>query len=267
MNLYDAHLHLQEPELIAVQEETSDRWRRMGLVRAVSNGTSEADWEGVAAAAARDARVLPAYGLHPWRVSERTDDWLTVLERRLRGGPAVIGEIGLDHAVPDRADAVQEEVFLRQLDLGYQLELPVTIHCVRAWGRMEALLRGNRDRLPAPGFLLHAYSGPAEMVKGFADFGGYFSFSARAGLERAVRMRAALAAVPPDRLLIETDAPALPPPPEWTEVELLDRPSGRRLNHPANILSGYRCVSGILGRTMEELFEQVGGNFRRLFRE
>jgi len=263
--LCDAHLHLQEPELDSVREEMSEIWTRLGLVRAVCNGTRETDWPGVAEAAERDDRVLPAYGLHPWYLSERSPDWLENLEHRVRGGKAVIGEVGIDHGVENRDDAVQEEIFIRQLDLGYTLDLPVTIHCVRAWGRLNDLLRANRHRIPGRGFLLHAYGGSAEMVRGFADLGARFSFSARAGTEGAANLRRALKAVPADRLLIETDAPALPPPPVWTEIDLVDAETGRRINHPANIAAGYRFVAEFLERPLERLAEQVERNFVQLF--
>ncbi|MEZ5277594.1 MAG: TatD family hydrolase [Opitutaceae bacterium] len=265
--LCDAHLHVQDPALRPMATEISDSWTRLGLVRAVTNATCEADWDAVAAEARRDARIIPAYGLHPWEVARRSRSWLSDLEGRLRSGSAVVGEIGLDHAVKGRDDAVQEEVFLQQLDLGYRLNLPVTIHCVRAWGRLETLLRDHRTRLPLPGFLLHAYGGPPEMINTFADLGARFSFSARAGLEPATRMRASLEAVPADRLLIETDAPALPPPPEWTEIEWVDESNGRRLNHPANILSSYRFVAGFLGIPLDTLVTQVRRNFEAIFGE
>jgi len=265
LRLIDAHLHLQEPELKPLQDEIRACWTQLGLVRAVVNGTCEADWPAVQALAGGDSRILPAYGLHPWLVKTRSSDWLANLEACLDRGPSVVGEIGIDHHVPDRDDADQEAVFLAQLELGCRRDLPVTIHCVKAWGRLEALLRDHRDRLPRRGFLLHAYGGPAEMVSGLADLGAWFSFSSHAGHERAARSRQALQSIPLDRLLIETDAPALAPPPEWTEIDWIDPTSGRRLNHPANIIAGYRCVAGVLEMKVEALAAQVEANFTRLF--
>lgn len=263
--LFDAHMHLQEPELIGFRDEILTQWTEKGLVAAVVNGTCEADWASVRALAMEDARIFPSFGLHPWYVKERTANWLETLEGHLDEDRSVIGEIGIDHHVPDRDDDVQETVFLAQLELACRRNLPVTIHCVKAWGRLDTLLRTHRDLIPDRGFLLHAYGGSAEMVVGFADLGAFFSVSARVGDRRAERLRRALKAIPSGRLLIETDAPALPPSPEWTEIELKDPVSGRRLNHPANIIAGYRCVAIEAGLSIEQLAVQIEQNFVHLF--
>jgi TatD DNase family protein len=265
MALFDAHMHLQEPELAGYRDEIDVEWSRLGLARAVVNGTCEADWPVVKALAAEDSRVLPSYGLHPWFVDSRSADWFAALEYRLGGERSVIGEIGLDHGVAGRDDEIQEEVFLRQLELGHRLHRAVTIHCVKAWGRLEALLRAQRGRLPGPGFLLHAYGGSAEMVPGFADLGAYFSFSSCTAHEHAGKRRKALAAVPEDRLLIETDAPALLPPSEWVNRAAVDPNTGRSINHPANIEGAYCCIAELLGLTVENLTNRIELNFIRLF--
>lgn len=263
--LFDAHMHLQEPELNELRDEIRNRWTAMGLVAAVVNGTCEADWVSVRTLAMEDARIFPSFGLHPWYVKERTADWLEVLESHLDEGRSVMGEIGIDHHVPDRDDDEQETVFLAQLEVACRRNLPVTIHCVKAWGRLDTLLRAHRDFIPDRGFLLHAYGGSAEMVAGFADLGAFFSMSARVGDRRAERLGRALNAIPSDRLLIETDAPALPPSPEWTEIELRDPVSGRRLNHPANIIAGYRCVAEKLNTPLADLADRMERNFISLF--
>jgi TatD DNase family protein len=265
MRLYDAHMHLQEPELAGLRDEIASDWSRLGVVRAVVNGTSEADWPAVRILAAGDSRVLPAYGLHPWYVGSRSEDWFEVLESQLSRETSVIGEIGIDHGVPGRDDAVQEEVFLRQLELGYRLNRVVTIHCVKAWGRLEALLTAKNGRLPGPGFLLHAYGGSAEMVYGFADLGAYFSYSSYAAHERSAKRRKALTVIPEDRLLIETDAPALLPPPDRINRAAVDPESERQINHPANIEGAYNFVAEFLGVTIEDLAKRTEQNFVRLF--
>lgn len=265
--LIDAHLHLQEPELSGIRDEVRAFWAAHGLVVAVVNGTCESDWAEVRSLASTDPRILPSFGLHPWFVKDRTANWLEVMEGHLDEGRSVIGEIGIDHQVSNRDDAEQEAVFLAQLELAGRRNLPVTIHCVKAWGRLDTLLREYRECIPAPGFLLHAYGGSAEMVAGFADLGARFSVSGRTGDPRAGKLRRALGIIPPDRLLIETDAPALPPPPEWTEIELKDPDTGRRLSHPANIIAAYRCVAQLLEQSIADLAAQIDRNFINLFGE
>ena len=103
------------------------------------------------------------------------------------------------------------------------------------------------------------------MVPGFADLGARFSFSAYAAHERSGKRRKALAVVPKDRLLIETDAPALLPPPDWIVRAAVDQKSGRPVNHPANIEGAYHYVAGFLGLPVDVLAERVEQNFVRLF--
>src|SRR5690606_11232155 len=106
----------------------------------------------------------------------------------------------------------QEEVFVRQLELAAERNVPATIHCLKAWGRLNEILRA--EKRPACGFLLHSYGGPAEMVRGFAGLGAFFSISGHFANERKSRQRETFRSVPLDRLLIETDAPDMPLPGE-----------------------------------------------------
>ena len=133
---------------------------------------------------------------------------------------AGVGEIGLDRWIEGHDPKVQSEVFLPQLALAAELNRPATIHCLRAWGALDELLRTHP--LPKRGFLLHAYGGPQEMVAGFAKLGGYFSFNAYFLHERKARQREVFRHIPADRLLVETDAPDMRPPDELTAFPLRD---------------------------------------------
>ena len=145
---------------------------------------------------------MPCFGLHPWFVDKARAGWLELLEDLLTRAPSCVGEIGLDHAV--EADPVkQEEAFRAQLQLAKKLKRPVSIHCVRAWGRLLAVLKEEQP----PSFMLHAYGGPPEMVNSLARLGAYFSFSGGMMNPRREKMRKALLTAPPKRLLFETEFP------------------------------------------------------------
>ena len=148
------------------------------------------------------------------------------------------------------------------MHLQVELDRPATIHCLRAWGALDEILR--RVPLPRRGFLLHAYGGPAEMVAGFAELGAYFSFNGSFLAEKKTRQRAAFRSVPADRLLVETDAPTKPPPPELNRFPLPAGPEGP-LNHPANIVVAYEQLAKLRGLSLAELAAQVEQNFCRLF--
>ncbi|NCO33286.1 MAG: TatD family hydrolase [Armatimonadetes bacterium] len=210
MILIDCHVHLQEEVMEPVLDEVLLRARQGGVRRFVCHGTHEGDWERVLQLSRDSADIVPCFGLHPWYVNDRSDRWLSRLEVCLDAVPSAIGEIGLDSWVEDRDEAAQEEVFRAQLHLAIQRGLPVMVHCVRAWGWLMDVLR--EVTTPAAGVLLHAYSGPADLVEPLTEMGAYFSFGGTVLKPGNTRLRAALLTVPPDRLLVEIDAPALLPP-------------------------------------------------------
>jgi TatD DNase family protein len=264
MRLYDAHNHLQDERFAGVQEALLATARAGGVARMVVNGSCEEDWPAVAALARRFPIVLPSFGYHPWHLQERSPLWRENLSQLLDQTPdAVLGEIGLDRWKPGLAYEGQEEVFTAQLRLAAERNLPASIHCLQAWGRLRELLReGPR---PARGFLLHSYGGPAEMVAPLAKLGAYFSFPGYYLHERKARQRETFKRVPPGRLLIETDAPDQLPPAAALAHPLADPATGRSINHPANLGAIYRGLAAWLGEPVESLAARVEDNFLRLF--
>ena len=263
MRFYDAHNHLQDERFGGTQAALLAAAVRGGVARMVVNGSCEADWPAVLALARAHREVLPSFGYHPWYVGERSAEWLANLRRLLDAGPAGIGEIGLDRWKPGLEYAGQEEVFVAQLRLAAERDLPASIHCLQAWGRLEELLRDNPR--PTRGFLLHSYGGSREMVAPLAKLGAYFSFPGYFAHERKVRQREAFKHVPPERLLIETDAPDQLLPDALNANPLTDARGGKALNHPANLGAVYRCVAELLDESEEKLAVRVEENFRRLF--
>lgn len=189
-----------------------------------------------------------------------------------------VGEIGLDRWILDRARPddprlaglrrapldEQREVFLWQLDLAAARNLPATIHCIDAYGPLHDALR--TARLPARGFLLHAYAGSLELMKAFADLGAFFSFNGYfLDPRRARRLRELYAAIPLDRLLVETDAPAMPLPADRARFTLPPTPAGDTINHPANLTATYAGLAEWRGTPFDELAALVANNFARFF--
>lgn len=259
----DAHNHLQDESLAPHRAEVMAELEKIGIACAVVNGTRESDWDGVAALAREHAWLLPSYGLHPWYLAERTPRWRERLVERVGQGSCAIGEIGLDRWIEGFDFEDQREVFLWQFALAAERNLPVTIHCLKAWGSLVELLRAHPA--PARGFLLHAYGGPAEMVAELADRGAYFSFNGYFLHPRKAERWDVFRRIHADRLLVETDAPAMPLPPERAGFQLPDTPEGSPVNHPGNIVAAYEALAGLRGVSVEPLAVQVRENFTRLF--
>jgi TatD DNase family protein len=176
---------------------------------------------------------------------------------------AGVGEIGLDRWKPGLDFAPQPDLFRRQLELAAELDRPVSIHCLRAWGMLFELLRDGPR--PARGFLLHSYGGPLEMVAPLTELGAYFSLPGAFARERKTRQRAVFQAVPAERLLIETDAPDQMPPAALVRHPCTDPATGRKLNHPANLGAVYEFAAELREQPLSRLAAQVEANFHRLF--
>ncbi|RXK53092.1 TatD family deoxyribonuclease [Oleiharenicola lentus] len=275
--LYDAHQHFHFDPLTPHRATILADLRAMGLRRAVVNATNEEEWPVVAALAREHSWVVPSHGIHPWDCGNRSPAWLSKLRTALQADPAAgVGEIGLDRWIVDgvRPDDPriaglrvapmdeQAEVFAAQLALAAELNRPASIHCVQAFGALLDVLKATP--LPARGFLLHGYGGPAEMVKPFADLGACFSFNIELLQPRHHARLDNFRNLPADRLLVETDAPTKPPPAELNRFPLPPGPEGE-INHPANLVVAYEQLAILRGQPLTLLATQVEQNFRRLF--
>lgn len=295
--LYDAHQHFHFDPLTPHRAAIVADLQTVGLKQAVVNGTNETEWPVVAALAGEFDWILPSYGIHPWDCGNRSPGWLAGLRARLSAEPlAAVGEIGLDRWIIDgikpddpriaglRVAPLEEqsEVFAVQLALAAEFNRAASIHCVQAFGALLEVLQ--KSPLPARGFLLHGYSGPAEMIKPFADLGAYFSFNIEllkragrasppdeppsapgsSGTARPTRSDV-WKHIPADRLLVETDAPTKTPPVALNRYPLPTAADGSEVNHPANIAAAYQALADLRGVTLETLAKQAEANFLQLF--
>lgn len=263
---FDAHNHLQDFAGRPDFEKILDEARAAGVTRMVVNGTTEADWPVVAGLARRyPDLIVPAFGLHPWHIAGRTPGWCETLEGFLREFPgAAVGEIGLDRWIPEYDWDDQVAVFLEQWRLAVALDRPAEVHCLRAFGHLEQLLRDEPK--PERGWVLHSYGGPAEMVPAFVKLGASFSFSGYFLHPRKIADRAtAFRAVPRDRLLIETDAPDMAPPEDRRRFPCPSGVSGKPQNHPGNLAAVASGLAEILGMPGEDLAALTTANAGRMF--
>jgi TatD DNase family protein len=256
--LYDAHNHLQDERLAARLEQIVPELPALGIKGCVVNGTCEKDWPQVEALAKRFPWIVPGFGLHPWFAKERSQAWFDHLRRLLDSNPrACVGEIGLDRWMRDPDIEDQEKVFVAQLELAAERNVAASVHCLKAWGHLEELLETHSR--PARGFLLHSYGGSKEMAASFAKLGVYFSISAYFAHERKSAQREIFKTIPIDRLLVETDAPDMLPPPELIACD-----SGEA-NDPRNLPRIYDFAAKLFRKPLDEFASRVETNFKSLF--
>ena len=254
---YDTHCHLQEEGLEVQQDSVLARARAAGVERMVCCGTSESDWPGVQRVVRASEAVIAGFGLHPWFITRRGEKWFERLKALLLKYPSsIVGEIGLDHALDAETFDAQHESFERQLDLAFSLDRPVSIHCRRAWGDMLAVL-SPRMPFPSP-CVFHSYSGPLDHIAPLTAAGGYISFSGTITLSGNKRGHANVKRVPEDRLLVETDAPALPP--VINGVRSYESP-----NEPANLIHVIKKLAELRGVLPAEMADLTTRNAQRVF--
>lgn len=262
MRFFDAHNHLQDERLRPALAGVIAECARVGVSVAVVNGSCEADWHDVFSLATSHSWILPSFGYHPWYVHKATEKWRDRLQRYLDAVPSAVGEIGLDRWKDGLDPVLQEEFFLAQLEIAVERDVPVSIHCLKAWGRLLELL--STHRTPRCGFLLHSYGGSAEMIPQLAKLGAYFSCPG-CFLEKGKRKKLEVFRfVPSDRLLLETDAPDQCLPPSLDTYALRDE-HAQRINHPALLPCVYEGVAQLLAIPLPELATSVSQNFERLF--
>jgi TatD DNase family protein len=257
VRLFDAHCHLHDPRLDPWRESALAEARGVGVEGWACCAADESEWPAVLALARDEPGVVPSLGLHPWYVSSAQPGWQTRLAQALEAAPwAGVGEAGLDKARRGRGMASleeQERALMDQARLARDLGRPLSLHGVRAWGRILELLRPLGQH-PA-GWICHSFAGPAELVAPLAELGAFFSFSGIVTRSRATRTHAAARAVPADRLLVETDAPDILP---ILGAQALQDPSlprdadDRIVNLPANLIVVLGALAQVRGSEISE---------------
>lgn len=269
--MYDAHCHLQDERFDACRETVLAAAVTAGVAGACCCGCAPNDWRALRALAENRRggagfQLLPAFGVHPWHTGNLPIDWLAKLEDYLRKHPdAPVGEIGIDGLRDDPPRELQRQVLCAQLELAARLDRPVVLHGARAWGELLAILQPFAPRLP--GFVLHAFGGSEDLLRDAAAMGGYVSFAGPVCNPAAKRVRAAAAAAPAGRLLLETDAPDMLP---FGKTENGKRKSGdgfpAEINHPANLVYVARAVAELRRMPVEDLAALTTVNAQRVYR-
>ncbi len=258
----DAHVHLQEEVLEGHAEGAIERALAAGVRLMVCNGTHPGDWGRTRELAERYESVAPAFGLHPWFVREAPQGWETLLREHLESVPSTVGEIGLDGLRKSVAFETQLEAFRCQFELAIDLGRAVTIHCVKAWGPLLSELRARRGALPTT--VIHAFAGSGEVLRELVGLGCWVSLGPSSLYDAHTRAREAARLAPLERVLVETDSPALLPPEEF-RTHVIDGPDGETWNEPANLPAVLRGLAAIRGEAEEALARAAWENTVRVF--
>ena len=250
MYLIDSHAHLDSRKFDGDREAAIERARQAGVAAILNVGGDLASSRAAVALAERTDFIYAAVGVHPHdarTVAPSVLDELRALSRHPK--VVAIGEIGLDYYRDLSPRPVQRRAFADQLALAAELGLPVVVHSREALDDVLAALQGWKGT-----GVLHSYSGGPERLEEVLELGFSIGISGPVTFPKAEPLRAVAAAVPLERLLVETDCPYLTPVPY----------RGRR-NEPAHVRYVAQAVARARRMEAEPLARAAADNARRLF--
>ena len=255
----DTHCHLDAPEFAADCDAVVRRARAAGVAQLVLPAVQAADFERVRALAhAFDAAY--ALGIHPLFVDRADDADLERLRAALqaqRDDPRLVavGEIGLDHFVPGLDLQRQQRYYLAQLKIARDAALPVILHVRRS---ADSLLQGLR-RIDVAGGIAHAFNGSEVQARQFLARGFGLGFGGAMTFERALQIRALAAGLPPTALVLETDAPDIPP--QWLYRTAAERAAGAvSRNEPAELPRIGAVLAQLRGWSLQDTARCTAAN-------
>ena len=249
--LIDTHAHIQMTEFDADREETLARAKSAGIELMVTVGYHLEASQRAVEAAQRYSQVYASVGVHPHdakHYDEKTERAL----RELAGSPKVvaIGETGLDFFRDRSPRPAQIEAFRRQIHLAKERGLPLIVHDREAHQETMQILKEEQ----AEAVVLHCFSGDLAMAEEAWARGYYTSIAGPVTYPKNEGLREVVRNARPDRFVLETDCPYLPP----------QAFRGQR-NEPAHLLSTAHEVAGLLQMSLDALGRLTSENARRLF--
>jgi TatD DNase family protein len=252
--LVDSHCHLDFPDFEADRDEVMRRAAIAGVGLMVTISTRVRRFPAIRALAEGYSNIFCSVGTHPHNAAEETNITAEqLIELAAYRKCIAIGEAGLDYHYDKSPRADQAAGFRIHIDAARRTGLPLVIHARNADEDIERILLEETGKGAFP-FLLHCFSSGARLAEVGVELGGYVSFSGILTFKNSEDIRSIAQNVPSDRLLIETDAPYLTPPPH----------RGRR-NEPSYVVETAKILALTLGCDFEEIASLTTQNFFRLF--
>ncbi|MBB5737141.1 TatD DNase family protein [Xanthomonas arboricola] len=251
MQLVDSHCHLDAGEFEHDRAEVIARAQAAGVVQQVIPAITAASWPQLRSVCTQAPGLHPAYGLHPIFLEQHRPEHLQLLAEWIeRERPCAIGECGLDFYLDGLDARAQRAYFDGQLQLAKRFELPLIVHARRATEEVIA-------RIKAVGGLrgvVHSFAGSPEQARQLWKLDFMIGLGGPVTYPRANRLRGLAATMPPEWLLLETDAPDQP-----------DASIRGQRNEPACLRTVLDCIAQLRGEPAERIAAQTTANARRLF--
>ncbi|AWL11405.1 putative metal-dependent hydrolase YjjV [Saliniradius amylolyticus] len=255
--MIDSHCHLDFSDFDKDRQSLLDQCQPQGFEAIVVPGVGPKHWSGQLNLCCQHRLLYAALGIHPWFLPAKLESALEQLEaevKRQRESLVAIGETGLDFSqeILQRFDtSTQQQAFEAQLELAKKQALPVIVHHRKSH-------HGILQSLKYTGFdgrgVIHAFSGSYEQGKAYIDRGFYLGIGGTVTYPRARKTRDAVARLPLEAMLLETDAPDMP----------LHGHQGER-NSPLFLPQVAKVLAGLKHTGVQEVEAQTDQNSRDLF--
>lgn len=262
----DTHCHLDAAEFHPDRDAVRAAARAAGVGHLVIPAVQRSDWRAVMALAHRhgDSYALGIHPLYTPQAQEGDVAALRTLLQEVQGDPhlVAVGEIGLDFFVPGLDAQRQIWFYEQQVLLAREFGLPVILHVRKSSDRLLKTLRAY----PVEGGIAHAFNGSWQQAQTFIELGFKLGFGGAVTYERALKLRELASQLPLESIVMETDAPDIPPHWRYTTAEQRAQGQAQRRNSPGELPRIAATVADLRGMDVQALAEATSQNARRALR-
>ena len=256
INLIDSHCHLIFDNFNDDIEEVALRWRAKGVTKLLHACCDPSEIPQLKKIADNFSELYYSVGLHPLDASKWSKDSQSILRKAIQSDSRVvaIGELGLDFFKSDNKET-QLLALYPQLELAYELDMPIIVHCRDAAKEMISLFKDLSKNNCCPRGVLHCWSGSPQEMEEFLSLGFYISFSGIVTFPKAYETHECARLVPRNRYLVETDSPFLAPVPF----------RGKR-NEPSYVENVAKTIATIRSIELITVAKETSENAEKLFK-
>jgi TatD DNase family protein len=255
--MIDTHCHLTFRDFAGRVPDVLAEADGRGVTGCITISTTTRDCLEALLVAEVNERVWCSAGVHPLHADEGPHEWQNLRTVAEHEKCVAWGELGLDNHYDKPESGVQHAVLAEQLAFieacNDELDLPVVVHCRKAFDDLLPIL--SRSRLDPARFVFHCFTGDADDARKVLDFGAMISFTGVVTYRNAPEVREAAKIVPPDRIMVETDAPFLSPEPH----------RGTRPCRPAFVWDTATRLATLRGADFDEFHSILNANSARFF--
>ena len=252
MGLFDTHCHLDLEVFGDANQDVLERARAAGVRMFIVPGVVQAGWAGLVDLCSRESGLYPAPGLHPMYLRYHKPYHFEQLEELVRSTRVIgLGEIGLDYHIKGLDKQNQQKLFEQQLDLAQREQLPVCLHVRKAHDQVLATMRRRGFK---QGGIVHAFNGSYQQAEQYIKLGFGIGVGGTVTYARARKIRRVAAVLPIEFLVLETDAPDIPPASHHGEVNL-----------PEYLPEIVAALAELRNVTVDSVADNTTANAKRIF--